>query len=67
MKSHKKIFIEKEFWLIVFLIKILSLNLLLSSGMKGNLMGIPLSLKIFIMGLKNNQEILENMNWTITS
>lgn len=62
MKSHKKIFIEKEFWLIVFLIKILSLNLLLSSGMKGNLMGIPLSLKIFIMGLKNNQEILENMN-----
>lgn len=67
MKSHKKIFIEKEFWLIVFLIKILSLNLLLSSGMKGNLMGIPLSLKIFIMELKNNQEILENMNWTITS
>lgn len=30
--------------------------------MKGHLIGIPLSLKIFTTGLKNNQGILENMN-----
>lgn len=62
MKSHKKICIEKQFWLIVFLTKILFFKSITSSGIKGNLIDIPLSLNIFTMGLKKNQERLENMN-----